>query len=80
MRKTEKENFSIEKLILDECKEALAEYKRYKEGFNYAEGEYVSIAIDFLKAAELKLDAVCKKAKFFNINTKEIACDMPIEM
>lgn len=80
MRKTKKENFSIEKLILDEYKEALAEYKRYNEVFNYAEGEYVNIAIDFLKATELKLDAVRKKAKFFNIKAKEIACDMPIEM
>ena len=53
MHKTEKENFSIEKLILDGCEEALAEYKRYKEAFNYAEGEYVNIVIDFLKTAKL---------------------------
>lgn len=53
MFKSEKENFSIEKLILDGCKEALAEYKRYKEAFNYAEGEYVNIVIDFLKTANL---------------------------
>ena len=78
MYKNEKENYSIEKLILEEYRDTLAEYKRYKEVFNYAEGEYVNIAVDFLRAAELKLEAICKKAKHFNVNIKEIQCNILI--
>ena len=70
MKKVEKEVLTIEELFLKDYEKALEDYRLSKEAFNNAEADYIDIAFDFLKSAELKVNALCKKAKLLNITIK----------
>ncbi len=54
-------------LFVQDYYNALESYQCCKSAFNYAEPEYISIAIEQLRAAELNLDVQYKKAKLLNI-------------
>ena len=70
MKKVKKEVLTIEELFLKDYEKALEDYRLSKEAFNNAEADYIDIAFDFLKSAELKVNALCKKAKLLNITIK----------
>ena len=70
MKEVKKEVLTIEELFLKDYEKALEDYRLSKEAFNNAEADYIDIAFDFLKSAELKVNALCKKAKLLNITIK----------
>lgn len=75
MTKTREDVMTSEELFLTEYKKALEEYRISREAFNNAEGDYIDIAIDFLRALELKLNALCKKAKLLHFDLNGMECD-----
>lgn len=74
MTKTKEDVITPEELFLTEHRKALEEYRISREAFNNAEGDYIDIAIDFLRAAELKLSALCKKAKLLHFDLNGMEC------
>lgn len=72
MTKTKENIMTSEELFLIDYEEALEEYKISREAFNNAEDDYIDIAIDFLCAAELKLNALRKKAKLLHFNMNDM--------
>lgn len=75
MTKTREDVMTPEELFLTEHRKALEEYRISREAFDNAEGDYIDIAIDFLRAAELKLSALCKKAKILHFDINGMECD-----
>lgn len=75
MAKTKEEMLTPEELFLNDYKKALEEYRISREAFDNAEDDYIDVAIDFLRAAELKLNAFCKKAKLLNFDVNGMECE-----
>lgn len=79
MAKTKEDVMTPEELFLTEYKKALEEYRISREAFDNAEGDYIDVAIDFLRAAELKLSALCKKAKLLHFDIDGMECDVSLK-
>lgn len=79
MTKTKEDVMTPEELFLTEYKKALEEYRISREAFDNAEGDYIDVAIDFLRASELKLNALCKKAKILHFDIDGMECDVPLK-
>ncbi len=76
MTKTREGVMTPEELFLTEYKKALEEYRISREAFDNVEGDYIDVAIDFLRAAELKLSALCKKAKLLHFDIDGMECNV----
>ena len=79
MTKIREDVMTPEELFLTEYKKALEEYRISKEAFDNAEGDYIDVAIDFLRSSELKLNALCKKAKILHFDMNGMECDVPLK-
>ncbi len=79
MTKIREDVMTPEELFLTEYKKALEEYRISREAFDNAEGDYIDVAIDFLRSSELKLSALCKKAKLLHFDIDGMECDVQLK-